>query len=618
MVARMGRLQVSGWFGAAASTHWLATQCAMATLEKGGNAFDGAVVGGFVMQVAQPHLNGPAGDVALMTRHAATDRISSFCGQGPTPARADIAHFQRLGYDLIPGTGLLPAVVPGAFDCWMKLLAEHGTIGVEDALAPAIFYAENGVPIDQRLHETLSAAAPMFSKHWSASAAQYLTAAGDAPPVGGHLTNARLGATLRRISHEARAAGGARDAQIAAARAIWSDGFIAERIDAFCRHAAVMDVSGRVNSALLSGDDLSGWRASEEPVISAAFAGRQVHKCGSWTQGPVLLQALGMLDPASLAAADPVGPAFVHDVTEALKLAMADRDAHYGASAVVTLARLLSEDYASERRGLIGAEASHEPLPGRDGAGNPAAWTPDYASAAQRQREAGLLAAYGGGEPTIVYDTPPASAPMTPDERRTHRRHAVGDTSYLSVADSHGNVVSATPSGGWLQSSPVIPDLGFCLGTRAQMMWLDDAAPSALRPKTRPRTTLTPSLVSTEEGDVLAVGTPGGDQQDQWQLTFLLRHLLHGMPLQEALDAPGFHTNHLVNSFYPRGMQPRVLVLEDRFDAETQAALRACGHEVTVVGGWSEGRLCAVRADADGGRHAAVTQRGGQALAVAR
>ena len=631
-----GRLEASGSFGAVASTHWIASQAAMAALEKGGNAFDAAVVAGFVMQVAQPHLNGPAGDAAILVHDAATGRVTSICGQGPTPAAATVERFRELGLDLIPGTGLLPAVVPGAFDAWMLVLAEMGTIDLRDALTPAIEASENGVPIDGRLHETLQAASPVFRQYWPTSARQYFPDGAEPPELGAPLTNPVLGAVWRRLIEEAEQSTADRSGQIEAARSIWSDGFIAQAISRFCEDCRVMDVSGHVHGALLRGSDLSGWRASTEPTVSTEFAGRTIYKCGAWSQGPALLQALNLIDPSALSDLGPESSEIVHRLAEALKLALADRDAHYGLSgadqpdrAGRRLEYLLSAPYAALRRELIEESASHTFRPGSllPEADAPADWTPDYAAASTRQREAGLLAAYGGGEPTVVYSTQspqeetdrasPVSR-ISPEERNAYNASAVGDTAYICVADKAGNVVSATPSGGWLQSSPVIPELGFCLGTRAQMMWLDGAAPSALEPDTRPRSTLTPTIVTAENGDVLAVGTPGGDQQEQWQFTFLVRHLVKGLSMQEALDAPGFHTNHVVNSFYPRGAVAGSLVVEGRFPADTLNDLRERGHDVTVVGDWVEGRLCAVTASSNGERRAAVSRRGGQALAIAR
>jgi len=630
------RLDASGSFGAVASTHWLASQAAMATLEKGGNAFDAAVVAGFVMQVAQPHLNGPAGDVAILVHEASTGRVISVCGQGPTPSAASSDYFREIGLDLVPGTGLLPAVVPGAFDAWMLVLAQQGTIDLREALAPAIECSEQGVPIDERLLETLQAAGPVFQKYWPTSARQYFPDGAEPLELGAPLANPALGSVWRRLIEEAEETATDRTGQIEAARSIWSDGFVAEAISRFCEDCRVMDVSGHVHGALLRGSDLSGWRASVEPVVSTEFAGHKVHKCGMWSQGPTLLQALNLTDPRALRGLDPEGSELVHRLAEALKLALADRDAHYGLSGndhldhvSRRLDHLLSASYAADRRGLIEDTASHAFRPGSlfEDADMPGHWTPDYEAASTRQRDAGLLAAYGGGEPTVVYsqrgsleeaDPDASNRQISPEEQSAYHSRAVGDTTYISIADRAGNVVSATPSGGWLQSSPIVPELGFCLGTRAQMMWLDPEAPSALEPGTRPRSTLTPTLVTNDDGDVLAVGTPGGDQQEQWQFAFLIRHLVQGMSMQEALDAPGFHTNHVVNSFYPRGAIAGSLVVESRFHPDTLNDLRARGHDVTVVGDWVEGRLCAVTASSHGERRAAVSRRGGQALAIAR
>lgn len=603
------RVEIFGWFGVAATSHWLSSQAAMSALEGGGNAFDGAVAAGFAMQVAQPHLNGPAGDVSILLHNGRDRTVEALCGQGPAPASATISAMVELGLDLIPGTGLLPAVVPGAFDAWMCLLRERGTMRLGQVLAPAILYAERGIPVDDRLSETLNASEPIFHKHWPTSVPVYLAADHRAS---GRFANPILAATWRRLLAEAEAASSDRDDQIETARAIWSDGFIASAIDSFCRVTEVIDISGRPHGAFLRGSDLSGWRAGFEKAVAMPFAGRTVHKCGAWTQGPAMLSALSILDGSGIDVTDPNGAEFVHLVTEALKLALADRDAHLGdhPSAQAALEQMLSPAYNEARRELIGADASDAFRAGKAGESD---WAPDFAAALLRQREAGILASYGGGEPTVKSQEEP-----TAPKHGAHLSRAVGDTSYIAIADSDGNVVSATPSGGWLQSSPAIPELGFPLGTRAQMMWLDPASPSALVPGARPRTTLTPTLVTGADGDALATGTPGGDQQEQWQTAFLVRHLMQGASLQEAIDAPGFHTNHVINSFFPRGATRAALVLEERFPESTVEELRRRGHEVTRSGPWSEGRLCAVSAAPDGALQGAATSRGGQSLAVGR
>ncbi|MEQ8602898.1 MAG: gamma-glutamyltransferase [Marivibrio sp.] len=601
------RPEIDGWFGAAASSHSTASAVAMGVLERGGNAFDAAVAGGLALQALCPHLNGPGGDLALIYHAAEDARTVSLCGQGPTPAALTAERLQTLGLDAPPGAGLLPAVVPGAFDAWMRLLAERGRMTLAEVLAPAIAYADRGVPVDRRLHDTLAAAQPIFLRYWPDSAALYLVR-GEAPAIGGLLANPTLAATYRRLLAEAESAGAGRLVQIEAARRAWSDGFVAEAVDRFCRTAEAMDVSGRVHQALLTGADLAGWRAPEEPTIARRYAGLTLHKCGPWTQGPVLLQTLALLPAEEMAALDPLGAPFVHRVAEALKLAFADRETFYGVDGPLAapIDRLLSDDYAVSRAALIGDQADNSWRPGEiDGAGAPI----DYAAAAARRRESGLLAAYGGGEPT----TSPAFA------HPAYRSRAVGDTCHIDVTDGDGNMVSATPSGGWLQSSPAIPTLGFPLGTRAQMMWPDPASPSGLGPRRRPRTTLSPTLGLDGEGrPTLSCGTPGGDQQDQWQAIFLIRRLVHKMGLQEAIEAPSFHSEHHPNSFYPRAAAPGRLVVEGRFSEEAIADLSARGHAVEAGGDWSEGRLTAIERSADGRLKAAASPRGGLGYAVGR
>ncbi len=194
-----------------------------------------------------------------------------------------------------------------------------------------------------------------------------------------------------------------------------------------------------------------------------------------------------------------------------------------------------------------------------------------------------------------------------------------GDTCHIDVVDRWGNMISATPSGGWLQSSPTIPELGFCLGSRSQMFWLDEGLPASLVPGARPRTTLTPTLVLRDGVPVLACGSPGGDQQDQWQSLFLLRHVVQGRSLQEAIDAPMFHTTSFPGSFHPREMERGVLVVEDRVDADVLAALAGRGHQVVPQGPWSLGRMCAVGRDPRSGvLSAGANPRGMQGYAVGR
>jgi gamma-glutamyltranspeptidase/glutathione hydrolase len=592
------RPEIRGTFGVAASTHWIASAVAMGVLERGGNAFDAAAAAGFTLQVVEPHLNGPGGDAPIIVHQASQGLTRVICGQGPAPAAASIARFKDLGLDLVPGSGLLAAVVPGAFDAWMLMLRDFGTLAPAEVLAPAIGYAENGAPLVPRICATIAGVADLFATEWPTSAAVYLP--GGKPPRPGRLfRNPGLAATYRQIA--AAAVGGDREARIEAARDAWYRGFVAEAMGRFCRDEEVMDVSGRRHGGLLTADDMAGWHAGVEEPVRYDYHGFTVCKAGPWSQGPVLLQQLALLKGFDVAAMDPVGPDFVHTVVECAKLAFADREAFYGDPdfVEVPLETLLSDAYNDARRRLVADAASTELRPGRI-EGHGGAVDADAAHRRAQAAAATAATAMGAGEPTFA------------------QSRATGDTCHLDVIDRHGNMVSATPSGGWLHSSPVIPELGFCLGTRAQMFWLEDGLPSSLAPGKRPRTTLTPSMLLRDGRAYMACGTPGGDQQDQWQVPFLLRHLDHGMNLQQAIDAPSFHTEHFPSSFWPRGARPGSLMLEGRFAAETVAELDRRGHRIHLGEDWSEGRLSAAARDDDGLLKAAANPRGMQGYAVGR
>jgi len=590
------RPELLGTFGVVASTHWLASAAGMAMLEKGGNAFDAAVAAGFVLHIAEPHLNGPGGDMPVLIHDRASDSYRMICGQGVAPAGATIDLYHSLGLDLIPGNGLLATVVPGAFDAYMLMLRDYGTMTLEEVWAPAIYYAENGAPLVARAVETIRTVETMFRNYWHSSAAVYLPG-GNLPVPGTLLGNAGIAGTWRRILEEARSVGTDRTAQIEAARAAFYTGFVAEAVDSFCRENAMMDVSGEPHYGVLSGDDMARWRASYEEPLRYNFRGLDVLKGGPWSQGPVLLQQLALLDGFDLEGMDPTGPEFVHTVTECTKLAFADRESFYGDPdyVEVPVETLLSKAYNDARRKLVDVKASLDFRPGEiDGYGAPV----DYARLVNAGQAAGNLA--GIGEPTTGREIPVS-----------------GDTCHIDVIDKDGNMVSATPSGGWLQSSPVIPELGFCLNSRAQMFWLEEGKPATLEPGKRPRSTLSPSMAVTDGEPCMSFGTPGGDQQDQWQTIFLVRHLCHGMNLQESIDAPSFHNEHHPGSFYPRAATPGRLVVEGRFPSDTVAELKRRGHRVEVGEDWSEGRLSAARQD-DGMLRAAANPRGMQGYAVGR
>jgi gamma-glutamyltranspeptidase/glutathione hydrolase len=568
------RPELRGTFGMVASTHWLASAAGMAVLEQGGNAFDAAVAAGFTLQVVEPHLNGPGGDLPALLWPAGGEPVV-LCAQGTAPAAATIGRYRdELGLELVPGTGPLAAVVPGAFGGWLTMLRDHGTLSLADVLRFAIDYAEGGYPVLPKIAGAIRGVEPLFRDEWTSSAAVYLPV----PEPGTLHRNPQLGATYRRILEESKG-------DLDAALDCWYRGFVADAFLAF-QERAWMDSSGERHTGLLAERDLRDWRPSYEAPLAVDYAGLTVLKAGPWSQAPVFLQQLRLLEGFDLAAMGHASAEYVHTVTECAKLAFADREAWYGdpGFADVPMDELLSTAYADERRLLVGSDAAGELCPGSPGGRAPRLPAPVR----------GAPVAPGVGEPTR------------------------GDTVHVDVVDRFGNMVAATPSGGWLFGAPVVPELGFCLGTRAQMFWLEDGLPNSLAPGKRPRTTLSPTLVARGGDPYLAMGTPGGDQQDQWTLNTLLAHLHFGMDLQGSIDAPGHHTEAFPSSFYPRETRERHVAVEERVGDATIEGLRARGHDVEVSDPWSLGRVSAVGRDADGQLKAGANPRGMQGYAAGR
>jgi len=509
---------------------------------------------------------------------------------------------------------VLPAVVPGAFSAWLTLLRDYGTMRLADVLQPAIDYAQTGFPLARRISQAILAVRALFDSHWHWSRDVWLPDA-KVPRPGELFCNPQLAATYTRILRETDAVAEGRAGrvrQIEAAMQLWSAGFVAREIDRFYREEQVMDCSGERHRGLLRHADMAGWQPQWEEPVTLDFGDTTVAKCGPWSQGPVFLQQLALLKHASLAGCDPAGSAFVHRVAEAGKLAMADRLAWYGDPKFVDvpLARLLSDDYARERWALATDTASTLLQPGQPQ--GRLAILPDADLGAREL--ARFDARFGVGEPTFA-DLPPMS-------EWAEQEVFVGDTVHIDVIDRFGNMIAATPSGGWLSSSPAIPALGFSISTRLQTTWLDEGTAAQLAPGKRPTTTLSPSMVLKNGEPFMAFGTPGGDQQDQWTLSFFLRHVLFEMNLQEAIDAPSWHIDHFPGSFWPRTTILNRLTLESRFPQSVQDELAAKGHTLKVGLPWSEGRIsvCAQVRDRKGRRLllAAANPRGMQGYAVGR
>ena len=529
------RPTVRGYGGAVSAGHYLAAEAGARMLAGGGNAADAACAMGFALQVLEPHMNGFAGEAPILYYDAAADRVHAVSGQGAAPAAATIARFRSLGLDLVPGDGLLAAAAPAALGAWCALLERFGTRTLAEAIAPARALAERGFPVYPSLRAALELAAPRIAAEWPSTAALYLPP----KPVGARQRNPALAALLGALADAARAAPGGREAGVRAARDAFYRGPPAERIEAFLR-TPVRDASGEAHAGLLTAADLAAHEGSVEAPAEGPYRGARVWKCPPWSQGPVMLQQLRLLEGFDLAAMGHNGADALHAWIECAKLAFADREACYGdpAFADVPLGELLSADYAARRRALVDpARASLELRPGLGRL--PEGW-PLVASGAD------------GGPP-----------PAEPEALLAARGR--GDTTHCDAADARGNLASCTPSGGWLQSSPVVPELGFPVGTRLQMAVLDPAHPNALAPGKRPRTTLTPSIAELADGRRVAFGTPGGDQQDQWSLQFLLNLAEFGFAdLQAAIDAPTVHSEHWPSSFWPREARPGLVDAEDR------------------------------------------------------
>ena len=496
---------------------------------------------------------------------------------------------------MVPGTGLLAACVPGTFESWMLLLRDYGTMRLRDVLEPAIGYARDGYPLVERASATIKTVEQMFRKHWPTSAAVYLPNS-EVPKPGTLFTNKKLSETYARILEEAESAGADRIAQIERARKCL--------VARFCRRSdrqVLPDPGGHGRLGLaargvLSADDMARWQPSIEAPLTYDYGRYTVCKPGVWSQGPVMLQQLALLKGFQLDGLDPAGPEFIHLQVECAKLAFADREKFYGDPKFtdIPIATLLSDAYNDERRKLITERASLDFVPGSvEGFGSVV-----KLRRAEGHREA--VGAMGAGEPTVG-----------------RFGEVRGDTVHFDIIDQAGNMVSATPSGGWLQSSPVIPELGFCLGSRAQMFWLEEDHPAALAPGKRPRTTLSPTIALRDGEPYLAWGSPGGDQQDQWTTQFFLRHVHAKMNLQEAIDAPAWHSEHFPISFWPRTARPGVLVVENRVPKATIDHLQRRGHIVETGPDWSEGRLTAA-SKVGRRRRAAANPRGMQGYAAGR
>ena len=581
MVRFTTRPVIMGTRGVVASGHYLATAAGFRIMEQRGNAIDAAAAMCFCLNLLEPQSNGIGGEVPTLVYSAKEHKAVAISGMGWSPKEFTIDWCRAHGIDLIPGDGYLPACVPAVVDTWATAVARYGNLSFSQVLQPAIELAESGFPVYHGLHESLASSFDKFTERYPTTAEVYYPN-GRVPQTGEVLRNPDFAAALRTMCEaEDRAKGKGRIAGIEAARDAFYKGPVAERIAGFIATNPVDDASGSAHTGLLSYDDMAQWHATVEEPVTYGYKGLDVHKCSSWTQGPVFLQQLAILEGFDLKSMGHNSTDYLHTCIEAAKLAFADREAYYGDPVFdeVPFDVLLSQKYNDGRRALVGDLASMEMRPGDAGNGVPAYVAADIAEDNRRAL---------GVDATAVQDLGLGHA-------------HVGDTTHLDAVDIEGNMVAATPSGGWIGTSPVIKGLGLPVGTRGQMFYLNAERPNALAGRKRPRATLTPSLVTRDGEPYMVFGTPGGDIQDQITLQFFLNYVEFGMNIQEALDAPTVYSRHFPSSFYPREAYPGHLTAEARVPSKVVTELERRGHFVDRTEAWTGGKPMAIRLDKERG-----------------
>jgi gamma-glutamyltranspeptidase / glutathione hydrolase len=538
-----------GLRGAVAAGGGAAADAGMRLFHAGGNAVDAGVAAMLAAAVTEFSHFGFGGEAPILVR-TRDGQVRSIAGVGTMPALASAGFFRNRrvsrdemtsppsprGLDAwLPVAGILPALVPGMVEAALVALREYGTKPFSEVAAPAIDLA-GGWPLDETRAAAI-ARSRRFLERWPASRRVFLPG-GRAPIAGEILRQPDLARTLRAMADaetRALAAGAGREGAIDAVRDFFYRGDIARRIDRFSRE----------NEGLLRYEDMAAFRLEPEDAVSTGYRGYEVHKPGFWSQGPAMVQALDLLEGFDLRAMGPNSAGYIHTLAEALKLAYADRDAWYGDPRFVrTPARLLSKDYAAERRKLIGPEASLAFRPGEAGPRPP--MHPSLFTGARAAIPDALMAR---------------------------------DTTCVAAIDAAGLMFSATPSGAWLPSV-IAGDTGIPLTQRAQSFLLIPGHPNELAPGKRPRITLSPTLVTRGGAPYLALTTPGGDNQDQALLQVLLNVLEFGRNAQQAVEAPRFQTRHLVSSFDNHAMEPGDLLLDERIPPATAGELGSRGHRV--------------------------------------
>jgi len=558
------RPYVMGTRGVVVSGHHQASDAGLDMLKAGGNAIDAGVATVFAQAVTEFDRFGLGGEVPILIHNAADGRVVAVNGQGQAPRKATPEWFRANGIAAIPGDCFLSAPVPAVVGSLIAALREFGTMTLGEVLGPAIHLADEGFAVFPSYLDNLRRVHGRMRAEWPSSAQIFLPG-GELPKVGDLLLQKDLARTLRRLVEAEQAASSAgRDAGLQAAHDLFYSGELASEIVQFQKDFQCTDANGFTSSGLLEVEDFAAFRPAIEEPARTSYRGVEVYKIGFWSQGPVLLQTLNLLEGYDLSSLGHNSPPYLHLLAEAMKLAFADREWYYADPDFVGVPEhgLLSKQYAAQRRELIDLESPSLKLR----PGNP----------------------YPFHNEQVAHASIPASVTFRPDPP---------GTTGTRVADADGNVFSATPSGGWYTTSPIIEGLGFVLGTRCQSFFLQEDRANSLEPGKRPRTTLTPTLAMKDGEPFMAWGTPGGDAQDQVNLQFLLNVLEFGMDIQAALDAPLIQILDFPPSFFPRETQPGVMRVESRMAQSTVDALAAMGHTVLNAGPWSIGDATALMLD---------------------
>ncbi|MDA0263812.1 MAG: gamma-glutamyltransferase [Chloroflexi bacterium] len=547
-----GRPVVRSTKGVISSGHYLTSMAGMRMLMNGGNAFDAMAAAGFAAAVIEPIASySLAAEGVFMVYDAASDEMLSLSGQGGAPGKATADFYKSQGMDRIPtGPGdkaHFSFTVPGVVEAFISLLERYGSLPIDQVLAPAIDYAENGIPHYEYMLERLkSKSTPVQFDNYPPGGWDVFFNDRQVPQPGDLLVQPGLANTLKAMS--AAAVSGDRKAGLQAARDVFYKGSVAKTI---------VESSAKVGG-ILSMDDLANYKSQFGEPVSSTFAGHEILGHDTWSQGPMLQQTLNILENFDLKAMGHNSPTYIHTVCEALKQVFGDREAYYADPdyAEIPIDGLLSKEYAAERAGLIDPERAY---PEQPAPGDP--W--------KHSKRNGAVPT---GKPAATGASNGASDPSSHE-----------GTTHVSVLDAQGNMVCGTISGGAFAKSVFFPELGCCLSTRIEMFNCEEGHPNVVEPGKRPRTTLINYMARKDGQPVMTIGCPGGDNQAQANVQLVLNVLLFGMDPQQAVEAPRFASQSVENSFYPHTYLPGRLDLEPGIPESTADALRALGHQI----GWA-------------------------------